>query len=134
MTLFLDTSALLAAHIAGPHRAALAALLATEDVWCASALAAAEFGAGIDRIGDDPFVRSDLEDAVRLTWDRLHVVPVDAACLSRAGHLLRDQPLRVADAIHLAAADRLPRPVRYATLDPAQIPVALGLGFEVLPA
>jgi hypothetical protein len=32
----------------------------------------------------------------------------------------------------LAAADRLPRPLTFATFDPAQIPVALALGFEVL--
>ncbi len=44
---------------------------------------------------------------------------------------MREQPLRLADALHLAAADRLPRPVRFVTLDPAQIPVALSLGFDV---
>jgi hypothetical protein len=38
------------------------------------------------------------------------------------------------DAIHLAAADRLPRPVRFATFDPSQIPVALALGFQVVGA
>jgi uncharacterized protein len=45
---------------------------------------------------------------------------------------MREQPLRIADAIQLAAASRLPRPVRYVTFDPAQIPVALGLGFDVV--
>jgi glyoxylase-like metal-dependent hydrolase (beta-lactamase superfamily II) len=35
-------------------------------------------------------------------------------------------------AIHLAAADRLPRPVGFITFDPQQIPVALGLGFDVV--
>jgi hypothetical protein len=35
------------------------------------------------------------------------------------------------DALHLAAADRLPRPLTYLTFDPGQIPVALALGFEV---
>ena len=44
---------------------------------------------------------------------------------------MREQPLRLADALHLAAADRLPRPLRFVTLDPAQIPVALALGFDV---
>jgi hypothetical protein len=46
--------------------------------------------------------------------------------------LLREQPLRLADAIQLAAAERLPRPIRYVTFDPVQIPAALGLGFEVV--
>ena len=45
--------------------------------------------------------------------------------------LLREQPVRLADAIQLAAAERLPRPLRYVTFDPVQIPVALGLSFDV---
>ena len=54
------------------------------------------------------------------------VIPCDAALL------VRNQPLHVSDAIHLAAATRLPAPVRFVTFDPAQIPVALSLGFEVV--
>ena len=37
----------------------------------------------------------DLEDAVRLTWDHLHVVPVDQQCLDRAAALARSQPVRL---------------------------------------
>ncbi len=77
-------------------------------------------------------LRADLEDLLRLDWDRFHVVPIDAACLDRAGRLAREQPVRFADALHLAAADRLPRPVSYLTFDPHQIPVALALGFDVI--
>ena len=77
-------------------------------------------------------LREDLEDAVRLDWDRLAVVPVDGACLDRAVDLARAQPLRLSDALHLAAADRLPRPVRFLTFDAGQIPVALSLGFDVI--
>ena len=77
-------------------------------------------------------LEGDLEDAIRLQWDRYAVVPVDQRCLDRAAQLMRDQPLRLADALHLAAADRLPRPVTFVTFDPTQIPVALGLGFEVV--
>jgi hypothetical protein len=40
----------------------------------------------------------------------------------------------LADAIHLAAADRLPRPVRFVTFDAAQIPVAMSMGFDVTSA
>ncbi len=36
--------------------------------------------------------------------------------------------------MHLAAADRLPRPVAYVTFDDHQIPVALALGFTVVSA
>jgi hypothetical protein len=59
------------------------------------------------------------------------VVPVDQRCLDRAGALMREQPLRLADAIHLAAADRLPRPLTFVTFDPAQIPVALSMNFAI---
>ena len=52
--------------------------------------------------------------------------------IDRAAELGRTQPLRTVDAIHLAAADRLPSPTTFATFDPAQIPVAVGLGFDVL--
>jgi hypothetical protein len=40
--------------------------------------------------------------------------------------------MRIVDAIHLAAADRLPRPARYLTFDRHQIPAAAALGFEVV--
>ena len=78
--------------------------------------------------------RSDLEDSIRLSWDHLAIVPLDQRCLDRAAELMRDQPLRLADALHLAAADRLPRPLTFLTLDPAQIPVALSMGFDVVSA
>jgi hypothetical protein len=132
VTVVLDTSALVALHVEGPARRVVLAAMDDDPWWCASALALAEALVVIDRVTDDPFARRDLEDAMRLTWDRLAVVPVDPACLDRAAALARQQPLRMSDAVHLAAADRLPRPVRFATVDPAQIPVALALGFDVV--
>ena len=62
----------------------------------------------IDRLTDEPILRLDLEDAIRLVWDHLHVVPVDQRCLDRAAALARTQPVRLTDAIHFAAAERLP--------------------------
>jgi len=70
----------------------------------------------------------------RLLGDRVAVVPVDQRCLDRAAQISREQPVRLADAIHLAAADRLPRPISFVTFDSAQIPVALSLGFDVVSA
>lgn len=132
MTVFFDTSAVVALHVDTPHRrTALDALAAGT---CVSALALTEALSLIGRLTDEQVVRDDLEDALRLQWDRYAVVPVDQQCLDRAASLLRDQPLRLADAIHLAAADRLPRPVAFVTFDAAQIPVALSLGYEVVSA
>ena len=134
MTLALDTSALLALAVDGHQRAVVLDALATDPIWCASALALTEALPAIDRLTDESVLRSDLEDAVRLAWDHLHVVPVDQRCLDRAATLSRLQPVRLTDAIHLAAAERLPGPVAFVTFDPAQIGVALGLGFGVVSA
>jgi hypothetical protein len=57
---------------------------------------------------------------------------LDGRCVSHAASLGSRFGLRIVDAIHLAAADRLPRPVRYLTFDHRQIPAAMELGLEVL--
>ena len=132
MTLFLDTSALLALTIDGPQRQVVLDVLKEENIWAASAMALTEALPAIDRLNDQPIIRLDLEDAVRLAWDHLHVVPVDQRCLDRAAALARSQPVRLTDAIHFAAAERLPKPLRFVTFDPPQLGVALGLGFDVV--
>ncbi len=134
MTLALDTSALLAIAVDGTQRQVVLDVLATDPVWCASAMALTEALPAIDRLTDERLLRLDLEDAVRYVWDHIHVVPLDQRCLDRAAALSRSQPLRLSDALHLAAAERLPQPVRYVTFDPAQITVALGLGLDVISA
>jgi predicted nucleic acid-binding protein len=134
MTVVLDTSALLAIAVDGAQRPVVLDALAGDTVWCASAIALTEALPAIDRLTDEAVVRADLEDSIRLTWDHLHVVPIDQRCLDRAASLSRIQPVRLTDAIHLASAEQLPRPVRFVTFDPAQIGVALGLGFDVVSA
>jgi predicted nucleic acid-binding protein len=132
MTVYLDASALVAAHLDRPVRAIVVDTMRSDPDWCSSGLTLMESLALIDRVTDEAVLRTDLEDLVRLTWDRLAVVPVDQRCLDRAAALMREQPLRLSDALHLAAADRLPRPVRFVTFDAAQIPVALALGYDVV--
>ena len=89
MTLALDTSALVARHLAIPAREVATEAMDADSEWCASALALTEALVLIDRLTDEPELRDDLEDAVRLDWDRLAVVPVDAACLDRASSAAR---------------------------------------------
>ncbi len=132
MTLALDTTALLSRFLEGPTRAAVLDAMSTDPDWCASALALSEALMLVDRLGDDPGRTDELRRAIRDDWERIHVVPVDQMCLDRAAELGRTQPVRTVDAIHLAAADRLPRPLTYVTFDPTQIPVALALGFDVV--
>lgn len=132
MTVFLDTTALLARFLEGPAQDVALDVMAVDGDWCASALALSESLMLVDRLGDDPHRTDELRRAIRDDWDRIHIVPVDQRCLDRAAELGRTQPIRTVDAVHLAAADRLPRPLRFVTFDPGQIPVALALGFDVV--
>jgi len=132
VTVFVDASALVARHLEHPARRVVLDAMHADEEWCVSAIALTESLALIDRLTEAAVLRAELEDLVRLDWDRCYVVPVDQRCLDRATTLARQQPLRLSDAIHLAAADRLPRPVGFVTFDPQQIPVALGLGFDVV--
>jgi predicted nucleic acid-binding protein len=132
MTVVLDTSALLALAVDGTQRGVVLDAIASDPIWAASAMALTEALPAIDRLADEPELRADLEDAIRLIWDHLHIVPVDQRCLDRAAGLARTQPVRLSDAIHFAAAERLPDPIRFVTFDPAHIAVALGLGFDVV--
>ena len=131
MTLALDTTGLLARYLEGPTHAVARRAMADDDDWCASALVLTEALMLMDRLGLDGERADQLRRALRDDWERCAVVPVDRPCLDRAAELGRTQPIRTVDALHLAAADRLPRPVTFLTFDPAQIPVALALGFAV---
>lgn len=131
MTVALDSSGVLARFLSGPAGDVARAATAADPDWCASALALTEALMVVDQLDADPTEREDLRRALRDDWERVHVVPVDGRCLDRAAELGRTQPVRTVDAIHLAAADRLPRPLTYVTFDPRQIPVALALGFVV---
>jgi uncharacterized protein len=132
VTVALDTSALLALAVDRAERSIVLDALAADPLWSASALALTEALPAIDRLTDEGVLRLDLEDAIRLAWDHLHVVPVDQRCLDRAAGLAREQPVRLTSAIHLAAAERVPPPVRFVTFDPGQLGVALGLGLDVV--
>lgn len=132
MTVYLDSSALVGLILDGPARPVVLTALDSDADWCASALALSEALTASARLSEEEVLIQDLEDALRLFWDRVAVVPVDQMCLDRAADIGRQQPVRMSDAIHLSAADRLPRPVRFVTFDPGQIPVALALGFDVV--
>lgn len=132
MTVYLDSSALVAVAIDGAARPVVIDALEADGDWCSSALSLGEALALVPRLTDEDVLQSDLEDSLRLLWDRIAVVPVDQTCLDRAARITLEQPVKITDAIHLAAADRLPRPLTFVTFDPAQIPVALSMGFDVV--
>ena len=86
----------------------------------------------LHQLAAGPRQQARLWSAFRDDWDAFAVVPVDDRCLGRALELGSSFAMRIVDAIHLAAADRLPRPARYLTFDRHQIPAAASLGFEVI--
>ncbi|MGA1361776.1 MAG: type II toxin-antitoxin system VapC family toxin [Ilumatobacteraceae bacterium] len=132
MTVVLDASALLALHVDSPSRPVVLAAMESDTRWCACALALPEAVAAASRLTDEPVLAAAIEDSVRRTWDFLHVVPADRSLLDDAAALVAQQPVGVSAALHLVAASRLPRPVRFVTFDSAQIPVALSLGLDVV--
>ena len=97
-----------------------------------SALTRTELRIALHRLATGPSADEQLEQRLRDDFDRMHVVPVDDRCLRRAAELGMTFGLRTIDATQVAAADRLPRPARFLTLDRQQIPAAAELGFEVL--
>lgn len=130
--LAIDTSALMRRYIPDPQASLVLDTMRTAEVWCASELARTEVLLALHRMAMAPFQHEELWRSARADWDAFHVVPVDGRCLSHAADLGATYGLRLTDAIHLAAADRLPRPVRYLTFDRRQIPAAAELGLEVL--
>ena len=132
MTLFVDTSALVKRYVAEPDRQLVIDTMAADDVWVASSLARTEAMLTLHQLAPGPHSQERLWHAFRDDWDAFVVVPVDDRCLARAVELGAQFSLRVVDAIHLAAADRLPRPLKYLTFDRRQIPAASALELEVV--
>lgn len=132
MTLAIDTSALLRRYVHGPGHGLVTEAMDDHPIWCASALARAEALQAMHQLAATPGQHDALWSALRRDWEHVHVVPVDDRCLARAVEIGATFRVRSTDAIHLAAAHRLPAPVRYLTFDRRQIPAAAGLGFEVL--
>lgn len=132
MTLALDTSALIQRYVPGPHRDLIIEVMDADPVWCASELARTELRMAMHRIAGNSAMAHDLWASARADWDTFVVVPVDKGCLASAAEIGSAYGVRTIDAIHLASADRLPGPIKFATLDPNQISAAVALGFELI--
>jgi hypothetical protein len=129
--LFLDTSALVRRYLRGAGHDLVVEAMTAAETWCASALCRSETLLALHRLAATRSQHERLWSRLRDDWDAFVVVPVDDRCLARAVELGASYGLRTVDALHLAAADRLPRPLTYATFDRRQIPAAAGLGFHV---
>jgi uncharacterized protein len=131
VTLFVDTSALVRRYLHGPGRELVLEAMEEDPVWCASALCRAETLLALHRLAVTPGQHARMWGHLRDDWDAFVVIPVDDRCLAHAVELGATYGVRTVDAVHLAAADRLPRPATFLTYDRRQIPAAAGLGFEV---
>lgn len=130
--LVFDTSALLKRYVEEEGTVATIELMASTPDWCASALCLAEARVTLCHLGLDERSLEAATAALREDWDRFLVVPVDDLCLARAIEIGCAQRVRTLDAIHLAAADRVPPPVRFVTFDARQADAACSLGLSVV--
>lgn len=132
MTLFLDTSAWIRRYAHDRDRNLVVASMTDDLDWCASALARTETQLVLQRLATSPEGVIELWRRLRDDWEAVHVVPVDDRCLARATEIGAEFGVRTLDAIHLAAADRLPAPVDFLSFDRHQLPAAVGLGLRVI--
>jgi len=132
MTVFLDTSALLKRYANEDGRELVNETLAADSDWCASAITRTEAQLSLHRVSMGKFDQERLWSVFRDDWDAFAVVPVDDRLLVRASEIGATFGLRTTDAIQLAAADRLPRPVTFLTFEFAQMSAAVELGLDVM--
>jgi predicted nucleic acid-binding protein len=128
--LVLDTSALVKRYVEESGSSDVVRLMTEDSLWCASALARAEAQVTLCHLGFETTVEQQLVRSLNVDWEHFHVVPLDELCLARAAEIGCEQRLRTLDAIHLAAADRLPRPFSFLTFDVRQAAGARTLGFD----
>lgn len=108
------------------------ARMADDPEWCASALALTEVHITLCHAGLASSGLSTATAALRRDWDHFIVVPVDDLCLARSRDIGCAQRIRTLDAIHLAAAERIPAPALFLTFDTRQHAAATNMGFDVV--
>lgn len=129
--LFLDTSALVKRYVDEDGTELVLRLMDEDPIWAVSAVARTEAEITLCRLGFGPDESDAVQKCLRDDWDRFHVVPVDPACLDRAAEIGCRHEVRTLDALHLAAADRLPRPLVLLTFDRRQGEAARSLDLLV---
>ena len=129
--LFLDTSALIKRYVEEDGTALVLQRMDDDPEWVVCAVARTEAEIALCRLGFDPAGRGEPWQGLREDWERCHVVPVDPACLALAAEIGCRHQLRTLDALHLAAADRLPRPLVVLTFHRRQADAARSLDLIV---
>ncbi len=130
--LFLDTSALLKRYVQEDGTALVLELMERDAAWVASALAYAESRVSLCHLAFAGSGRDEACDRLADDWERFTAVPIDGRCLADAAGIGCAHKLRTLDAIHLATADRLPKPLTFLTFDRRQAAAARALGMAVV--
>ena len=129
--LFLDTSALVKRYVAEEGTELVLTRMLDDTEWVVSALARSEATIALCRLGFTRDEGDEVWQRLREDWERCNVVPVDPACLERAAEIGCEFEIRTLDALHLAAADRLPRPLVMLTFDRRQADAARSMDIVV---
>ncbi|WP_298744696.1 type II toxin-antitoxin system VapC family toxin [uncultured Brevundimonas sp.] len=136
MSIYLDTSVLVAGLTFEPDSARAQALLSRRAAWVISEWTAAEFSAAIRTKARGGFLATDqapvLEAALADIMSRHgRPLPIQPEDIRQARLLvMRDDGVRAPDAVHIAAALRIGAGL--ATLDTIQARVAGAAGLEVI--
>jgi predicted nucleic acid-binding protein len=111
VTLYLDSSSIVKLYVEEPGAEAVAGLVAVAALVATSALAFPEVRAAFARRRRERTMTPRELAAARgqfgLDWSAMLVIPMDAALAERAGALAESHAIRGADAVHLAAFERL---------------------------
>ena len=122
--LFLDTSALVKRYVAEEGSEFVLQRMDDDREWVVSVVARTEAEITLCRLGFGRVQIDELAERLRQDWERCFVVPVDQACLDRATEIGCRHQVRTLDALHLAAADRLPAQPVVLTFDQRQAAAA----------
>lgn len=132
MTLYVDTSALLARHLDEPDADRIDAWLGSDPMLVTSRVTVVEARRNLTRLltGTELLAtRQDLRD----TLDAFVLIEVDATTCELAAAIAEETLARSLDAIHLASARRLGDPT-FLTLDVRQAAAARQLGLATIGA
>ena len=80
-----------------------------EEKWIASELVKTEMLLALRHGAVSP--HDAVARSFRSDWESFYVIPLDSKCLNRAAHFGAQFGLKMVDALHLAAIDRIPRPL-----------------------
>ena len=132
MSLYVDSSALLAGYLDEPRGAEFAGFLRSDSDWVSGWHTYVEIRRNLAR-WLEPAPRGAALEEFEADWHRTRKIDLDPGLCLRAASLAEQTAVRTLDALHLAAADRVRWPGRsFVTADAALGRAARSLGWTVL--